>query len=75
MHGVRPRERARVVGELDDPMDIRQRSDGVRGDGERDDSGAIAELPLEFGDVQSRVAFDVREPHFEPFVVRELEPG
>jgi hypothetical protein len=75
VHGVRPRQRARLVGELDDPVDVGQRPDRVRGDRERDDPGAIAELALEVLEIEGGVVMDLHEPDVEPSVVRKLEPG
>jgi hypothetical protein len=61
--------------ELDDAPGVGQRSDRVRGDRERDDTGAVGELPLEVIEVEGGVVVDIDEPDLEPLVVRELEPG
>ena len=73
--GIRPSERAGIVRELDDPVDVAQGSDGVRGDGKRDDAGTVGELSLEVAEVESRVVVDFHQPNFESHVVGELEPG
>ena len=44
VHGVRPRERARLVSQLGDQSRIDERSDGVRGERERDDPRPLREL-------------------------------
>ncbi len=72
--GVRPRQRAGAVRELDDLPDVRQRADRIRGDRERDDARAIGQLPLEVVEVERRVVADVDEAHLETAVVRQFEP-
>ena len=75
MHGVGPRERAGLVGELGDPSRVGEGADGVRGEREGDDLRPLSELAREVVHVERRVLVQSDEAHDEAEVVRELEPG
>ena len=72
--GVRPRESAGAVRELDDPANVGERADCVRRDREGDDARAGRELSLEVGEIDVAVVRDVGEAHDEAEVMRQLEP-
>ena len=72
--GVRPRERAGAVRELDDPRHVRSRADGVRRDRERDDARPLGELRLEVVEVEREVVVHAREADDDAEVLGEREP-
>ena len=73
--GVGPGERADTVRKLDDPADVRRRSDRVRGDRKGDDAGSLGELALEVVEVERQILVHADEADDDPEVVLELEPG
>ena len=74
MDGVRPRERAGAVRELDDPRHVGRRADRVRGDREGDDARPLRELRLEVVEVEREVVVHAREADDDAAVLREREP-
>ena len=74
VHRVGPGKGTRLVREPDDPPRIRDRPDGVRGEREGDDTGALGQLLLEVVEVEGRVGVDFHEAHLKIEVVRELQP-
>ena len=75
VHGVGPRERACLVGELGDSLRFGEGADGVRGEREGDDFRPLSELAREVVHVERRVRVQSDETHDEAEVLRELEPG
>ena len=73
--GVGPRERARAVGELDDPGHVRRRPDRVRGDRERDDARAVRELGFEIVEVEREIVVHAGEADDDVEILGEREPG
>ncbi len=71
---VGPGEGACSVGEVGDPADIGERSEGVRRNGKRYDARPIRQLALEVAVVERRVVVDIDEADLQLLVVRELEP-
>jgi hypothetical protein len=72
--GVRPRERADAVCELDDPPHVGRRADRVGTEWERDDARPVAELGGEAVVVEREVLVHVDVAHDDPDVVLEREP-
>ena len=72
--GVGPGERAGRVRELDDPRDVGQRADRVRGEREGDDARPVGELPLEVVEVEPASSSTLGEADDQVEVARELEP-
>ena len=72
--GVRPRERADSVREVDDPRHIRRRADRIGGDREGDHARPAGELRLEVVDVQREVVVHARKTNDDAEVLREREP-
>jgi hypothetical protein len=71
---VDPRERAGLVRELGDPSDLRDRPDGVRRPGKRDNARTVGQFPLEVVEVEPALLVEVDHPHDELLVACELEP-
>ena len=74
VHRVRPRERACVVRELDDACSVRRCAERVRRERERDDPGALRQLPLKVFEVEGCVLADLDKVDPDVEVMRELEP-
>ena len=74
VHGVDPRERARLVRELDDPADVGRGADGVRSRWERDDSRPRRALRREVVEVEREVVVHVDEADDDADVLGEREP-
>jgi hypothetical protein len=72
--GVRPRERARRVGQVDDAAHIRCGADRVGGDREGDDAGPLRELPREVVVIESELVRHLDEADGDAEVVLQLEP-
>ena len=72
--GVRPRERADGVRQLDDTPDVRRRPDRVRSDRECDGPRSVGELAREVVVVEREVVRHARNVNHEPEVMCQLEP-
>ena len=72
--GVGPRERAGVVGELHDPLDVGRGADRVRRDREGDDARALREELREIVVVDLELFGHAGDADDDAEIVRELEP-
>ena len=72
--GVRPRERAGAVRELDDPGDVGRRPDRVRRDREGDHPRPLGELRLEVVEVEREVVVHASEADDDAEVLLERQP-
>ena len=74
VHRVDPGERAGLVRERCDLGHRRHGADRVRRPGERDHARAVVQQRAELVEIEPALVVDVREPHGQALVVRELEP-
>ena len=74
VHGVGPGERARLVRESHDALDVDERAHGVRRERKRDDARAFGQLALEVLVVERRVVVDLDQLDLQAQVLGELEP-